>query len=70
MNETVNFKIGPHTNDQTLSNPIEIKNDEKTSMPFTGSQGLLQLGGILVAVVVVGGGTYIYVSQKKKKADK
>lgn len=70
MNETVNFKIGPHTNDQTLSNPIEIKNDEKTSMPFTGNQGLLQLGGILVAVVVVGGGTYIYVSQKKKKADK
>lgn len=70
MNETVSFKIGPHTNDQTLSNPIEIKNDEKTSMPFTGSKGLLQLGGILVAVVVVGGGVYIYVSQKKKKADK
>lgn len=70
MNETVNFKIGPHTNDQTLANPFVVKNDEKTSMPFTGSQGLLELGGILVAVVVVGGCTYIYVSQRKKKAEK
>lgn len=70
MNETVNFKIGPHTNDQTLANPFVVNNDEKTSMPFTGSKGLLELGGILVAVVVVGGCTYIYVSQRKKKADK
>lgn len=39
-------------------------------MPFTGSKGLLELGGILVAVVVGGGCTYIYVYQRKKKADK
>lgn len=70
MNETVNFHIGPETNTHTLTAPFEVKNDEKTSMPFTGSQRLLIMGGILVLVVVGGAGTYIYVSQKKKKANK
>ena len=70
MNETVNLHIGPETNTHTLTAPFEVKNDEKTSMPFTGSQRLLIMGGILVLVVAGGAGTYIYVAQKKKKANK
>ncbi|PAB56853.1 cell wall anchor protein [Lactobacillus johnsonii] len=67
MNETVNFKIGPHTNDQTLANPFVVKNDEKTAMPFTGSQALLFSVVAGVVVVTVVGGAYVY---KTKKADK
>ncbi len=66
-NETVNFKIGPHTNDQTIANPFVVKNDEKTAMPFTGSQALLFSVVAGVVVVTVVGGAYVY---KTKKADK
>lgn len=41
MEETMNFKMGPNTDAQTLESPIIVKNNEKTTMPLTGSQRLL-----------------------------
>lgn len=59
MEETVNFKIGPNTDKQTLNSPVVIKNNEKTTMPLTGSQKLLitVVGGV-VTVSVLGAGAY------------
>ncbi len=59
MEETTNFKIGPHTDGDTLKNPIIVKNNEKTTMPLTGSQKLLiaSVGGV-VTVTVLGFGAY------------
>lgn len=68
MNETVNFHIGPDTDSHTLAAPIEIKNDEKTAMPFTGSQRLLiEIISGVVVVTLIGIGSY-YVYNKKKAA--
>ncbi|MCR1903987.1 SpaA isopeptide-forming pilin-related protein [Lactobacillus taiwanensis] len=68
MNETVNFHIGPDTNSHTLAAPIEIKNDEKTAMPFTGSQRLLiEIISGVVVVTLIGICSY-YVYNKKKAA--
>ena len=66
MEETVNFKIGPHTDGDTLNNPVVIKNNEKTTMPLTGSQKLLiaSVGGVLT-VTVLGFSAYTF---KKKFA--
>ena len=59
MEETVNFEIGPNTDKQTLNSPVVIKNNEKTTMPLTGSQKLLitVVGGV-VTVSVLGVGAY------------
>ena len=65
MNETVEFNIGPNTNLQTESNPFVIKNDEKTSMPFTGSQRLLIVGSV-VTVLGVGSAAGYAVYRRKK----
>lgn len=55
MEETVGFKIGPKTDAVTISNPIVIKNNEKTSMPLTGSQQkIVVVAGAVAALVVVG----------------
>lgn len=55
MEETVDFKIGPKTDSVTISNPIVIKNNEKTSMPLTGSQQKIEVvAGAVAALVVVG----------------
>lgn len=53
MKETMSFEIGPNTDEKTLKSPIEVKNDEKTSMPLTGSQRLLVviIGGVVVVTV-------------------
>ncbi|QIA88642.1 SpaA isopeptide-forming pilin-related protein [Lactobacillus johnsonii] len=68
MNETVNFHIGPDTDSHTLAAPIEIKNDEKTAMPFTGSQRLLiEIISGVVVVTLIGIVSY-YVYNKKKAA--
>lgn len=66
MEETVNFKIGPHTDGDTLNNPVVVKNNEKTTMPLTGSQKLLiaSVGGVLT-VTVLGFSAYTF---KKKFA--
>ena len=68
MNETVNFHIGPDTDSHTLAAPIEIKNDEKTSMPFTGSQRLLiEIVSGVVVITLLGVGYHVY---NRKKAAK
>ena len=55
MEETVDFKIGPKTDAVTISNPIVIKNNEKTSMPLTGSQQkIVVVAGAVATLVVVG----------------
>lgn len=55
MEETVGFKIGPKTDAVTISNPIVIKNNEKTSMPLTGSQQkIVVVAGAVATLVVVG----------------
>lgn len=55
MEETQNFHIGPHTDADTLENPIVVKNNEKTTMPLTGSQQLLiVIAGGVVTVSVLG----------------
>lgn len=55
MEETMNFHIGPHTNSDTLETPIVVKNNEKTTMPLTGSQQLLiVIAGGVVTVSVLG----------------
>jgi len=66
MDETVSFKIGPHTDGDTLKNPVVVKNNEKTTMPLTGSQKLLvaTAGGAIV-VTVLGFSAYTF---KKKFA--
>ena len=66
MDETVSFKIGPHTDSDTLKNPVVVKNNEKTTMPLTGSQKLLvaTAGGAIV-VTVLGFSAYTF---KKKFA--
>lgn len=51
MEETVDFKIGPKTDANTISNPIVIKNNGKTSMPLTGSNQML-LSGLTAASVL------------------
>lgn len=55
LEETVDFKIGPKTDANTISNPIVIKNNEKTSMPLTGSQQkIVVVVGAVSALAVVG----------------
>lgn len=55
MEETVGFKIGPKTDSVTISNPIVIKNNEKTSMPLTGSQQkIVVVAGAVATLVIVG----------------
>ncbi|MYU99193.1 cell wall anchor protein [Lactobacillus plantarum] len=55
MEETVDFKIGPKTDAVTISNPILIKNNEKASMPLTGSQQkIVVVAGAVATLVVVG----------------
>lgn len=67
MNETVNFKIGPNTNNQTEGSPFIVRNDEKTAMPHTGSQLLLISGGI---AIVAAAGSIIVLAVRKRRAGK
>ncbi len=66
MEETQSFKIGPSTDAETLRNPIVVKNNEKTSMPLTGSQRLLVevVAGTVIVTLTAGTGYYLY--QKKR----
>lgn len=67
MEETQDFQIGPNTDKKTLTTPIVVKNNEKTTMPLTGSQQLLLevVGGVLTVTVLGGAGYLVY---KKKNA--
>ena len=67
MEETQDFQIGPNTDKKTLTTPIVVKNNEKTTMPLTGSQQLLLevVGGVLTVTVLGGAGYWAY---KKKNA--
>ena len=67
MEETQDFQIGPNTDKKTLATPIVVKNNEKTTMPLTGSQQLLLevVGGVLTVTVLGGAGYLVY---KKKNA--
>ena len=67
MEETQDFQIGPNTDKKTLATPIVVKNNEKTTMPLTGSQQLLLevVGGVLTVTVLGGAGYWAY---KKKNA--
>ena len=54
------------TDTQTLTNPIIVKNNEKTTMPFTGSQALLLTAGAGAITVTVLG--YAGYKMKKRQA--
>lgn len=65
MGETMDFKIGPKTDADTISSPIVVKNDEKTKLPLTGSQqSLVFYGGVILLIGATG--TFIY--RKRKQA--
>lgn len=55
MEETVEFEIGPKTDATTLDSPIVVKNNEKTHLPFTGSQMLaIYLAGGVITISLIG----------------
>lgn len=63
MNETVDFKIGPKTDASTVSNPLVVKNDQKSKLPLTGSQqSLIFYAGV---VLLIGGTTGAIVYRKR-----
>ncbi|MCZ3724189.1 SpaA isopeptide-forming pilin-related protein [Lactobacillus jensenii] len=66
MEETMNFHMSKDTDTQTLTNPIIVKNNEKTTMPFTGSQALLLTAGAGAITVTVLG--YAGYKMKKRQA--